>query len=64
MRIDQLEKDYRLAYIHNPKDFYPNSFQIEPAGRRVLVVGKVKKHLRKGFRRVAILKPKKLDRTS
>ena len=38
--------------------FYPNSFRVEKEGRKLLLVGRVKKHLRKGFRVVGVLKPK------
>jgi len=56
MRLDQIPKEYRLAVIHNPKQFYPNSFGIEGAGQRLLLVGRVKRHLKKGYRIVGILK--------
>jgi len=64
MRLDQLPKEYRLACIHNPRHFYPNSFEVEANGPRLLVVGRVKKHLRKGYRLVAVLKPKRVNTTS
>lgn len=57
MRLVQATQGHRPAYVHNPKDFYPNSFRVEVEGRRLILVGVVKRHLKKNFRIVAILKP-------
>lgn len=59
MRLDQIERDWNPRFIHNPKHFYPNSFEIEVTGPRVILVGRVKRHLRKGYRKVAVLKKRR-----
>lgn len=50
---------YRLATRHNPKHFYPNSFEVQRVGGRLMVVGRVKKHLNKNFQVVGFLKPER-----
>jgi hypothetical protein len=46
----------RVATIHNPKHFYPNSYYTENSDGRVYVMGRVKSHIGKGFKKVGILK--------
>lgn len=58
MRLDQILRDYRPGYIHNPDEFYPNSFRVETEGRRLVLVAVVKRHIKKRYRIVAVLKPK------
>lgn len=50
--------EYRLALRHNPDDFYPNTFGVEIEGPRLILVAVPKKHKRKRYRVVGILKPK------
>lgn len=59
MRLYQILGDYRLAQRHNPKHFYPNSFDIEILENRLVLVGVVKRHVGKRFRIVGILKPRR-----
>lgn len=58
MKLSQIQEDYRICTVHNPKQFYPNSFQVAKEGGRVILIGRVKRHIRKSFRIVAILKPR------
>lgn len=59
MRLDQVLKEYRLAPRHNPKHFYPNTFEVELVENRLVLVAVVKKHVGKRFRIVGILKPRR-----
>lgn len=59
MKLDEIKEKYRLGLVHNPNHFYPNSFEIEEDGIRLILTGRVKGHIKKGFRIVAILKPKR-----
>lgn len=63
MRYDQIAKKYHVAKIHDPEQFYPNSFAIEPDGHRLLLVAVVKRHVKKRFRIVGILKAPKTTHT-
>lgn len=58
MRLDEVQKYYRIAYRHNPKHFYPNSFQVESGERSLVLVAVVKRHVKKRFRIVGVLKPR------
>lgn len=57
MRYDQATRGYKVGLIHDPGQFYPKSFEIEEDGRRLLLVAVVKRHIKKRFRVVAVLKP-------
>lgn len=59
MRLYEVLRDYRLAPRHNTKHFYPNSFNVEIQDRRLVLVGIVKRHIKKRYRIVGILKPRK-----
>lgn len=59
MKLQEIERDYRVGFRHNPKHFYPNSFNVETEGRRLVLVAVVKRHLRKRIRIVGILKPRR-----
>jgi hypothetical protein len=56
--IEYEYKDYRVGLRHSPDDFYPNSFHVETEGRRLIIVAVAKKHIRKKFRIVGVLKPR------
>jgi hypothetical protein len=59
MRLDQLRKEYQdyvLALRHNPEHFYPSSFAVEQSDKHLVVVAVVKRHIRKNFRIVGVLK--------
>lgn len=58
MKIQEIESEYRVGYVHNPKQFYPNSFKVEKVGKRLCVVAIVKRHVGKRFRIVGVLKPR------
>jgi hypothetical protein len=49
---------YRVALRHNPDHFYPNTFEIETEGHRLVLVAVAKKHLKKRLRIVGVLKPR------
>lgn len=57
MKLQDACQGFRLCKRHNPKHFYPNSFRVESANGRTVLVGRPKKHLRKNYRIVGILKP-------
>jgi len=62
MKLEEILIRYpecRIAYRHNPKHFYQNSFQVEKIGGRRLIVARVKRRCNKRFRIVGILKVKK-----
>lgn len=59
MRLKDVEIEYRVGYRHNPKQFYGNSFRVENEGRRLVLVGVVKRHVGKRYRIVGILKPRR-----
>lgn len=59
MYVWQVLRDYRVAWRHNPRHFYPKSFRIEREGRRLVLTGTVKRRCGKGYRVVGILKPRK-----
>lgn len=63
MFLDQATRGYHVSYIHNPKHFQSNSFDISETERpgHIVLVGRVKRHVRKRFRIVAILKIKRYD---
>lgn len=56
MRLDEIPNEYRLATRHNPNHFMANSFEIVQSGGRLIVVGRVKRRVKKGFRVVGVLK--------
>lgn len=56
--IENRYEEYRVALRHNPDDFYPNTFDVETEGQRLVLVAVAKKHIRKRYRIVGILKPK------
>lgn len=56
MKFEEAVSGTRYGLRHNPKDFYPNSFNVETEGRRLVVVGIAKRHIRKRFRIVAVIK--------
>lgn len=58
MHLAEIQAKYRLAKRHNPDDFYPNTFRVETEGSRLVLVGVVKRHLKKRYRIVGILKPR------
>lgn len=57
MFLYQVERNYRIAWIHNPKHFYQNSFQIEEIDGRKTLVGTCRDKT-KNYHKVGILKPK------
>lgn len=60
MRLEKaIGPNHRPAYVHNPKHFYSNSFQVEKdlKGRKVVTGKSRNKH--KNFKIVCILKPDK-----
>ena len=59
MHLSEITRDYRVAFRHNPKHFYPGSFRIEAENRRLIVVAVVKRHVGKNYRVVGILKRKR-----
>lgn len=59
MQLNEILRNYRLAQRHNPKHFYPNTFEIEIKDSRLVLVAVVKRHVRKKFRIVGILKPRR-----
>lgn len=56
MHLTEILRHYEVGYRHNPKQFYPNSFEVECVQRRLVLVAQVKRHVRKNFRVVGILK--------
>ncbi len=58
MKLSEIEEEYKVGYRHNPRHFYSNSFQVEEAGRRLLLVAVVKRHVGKNYRIVGVLKPR------
>lgn len=56
MNFKEIERDYVVGLRHNPDEFYPNSFRVEAEGRRLVVVGVVKRHIKKHYRIVGIIK--------
>jgi hypothetical protein len=59
MRVKQIAEQYHISYRHNPKQFVRNSFQVETEGDRLVLVAVVKRHIKKRFRIVGILKPRR-----
>lgn len=58
MRLDQIEREYKIGFQHNPKHFYATSFRVEQEGKRLLLVAVVKKHIGKRLRVVGFLQRK------
>lgn len=56
MKLEDATDGYHVGYRHNPKQFYPNSFQVEYCDGKLVLVGRVKRHIGKKFRIVGILK--------
>jgi hypothetical protein len=56
MNLQELQRMYKIGFRHNPKHFYGNSFRVEPEENRLVVVGTVKRHVRKRFRIVGVVK--------
>ena len=58
MRLEQIQKQYRVGFRHNPDHFKSNSFEVEVHQSRLVLVAVVKKKIGKRFRIVGILKEK------
>jgi hypothetical protein len=58
MHLSEIEKNYDIGFRHNPSHFYPNSFQVEHQERRLVLVAVVKRHIKKRYRIVGVLKAK------
>lgn len=58
MRLDQVLKAYHVGYRHSPDHFYPGSFEVESDGKRLILVAVVKRHIKKRYRIVGVLRPK------
>lgn len=58
MKLNQVLAKYEASYRHNPDQFYPDSFNVETEGKQLVLVGVAKRHIRKRFRVVAILRPR------
>lgn len=56
--LREIQRHYDISYRHNPKHFYGNSFAVEHTEKRLLLVAVVKRHVRKRFRVVGVLRPK------
>ena len=56
MNLKELMHHYDIGFRHNPKQFYGNSFQVERHEKQLVVVGVAKKHLKKRFRIVGVVK--------
>lgn len=55
--INQLEKKYRITYLHNPKHFFLNYLWIENLGDgRKILCANPRPH-NKNYHRLALLKP-------
>lgn len=59
MKLREVLRDYRLAPRHNPKHFQSDSFQVEIMDSRLVLVAVVKRNVRKNYRIVGILKPRR-----
>lgn len=59
VRLQRILQDYDIGFRHNPKQFYPNSFRVEMEERRLVLVAKVKRHIKKRFRVVGIVKERR-----
>lgn len=58
MKLKDIQAKYKIGLRHNPDHFYPNTFEIETEGRRLILVAVAKKHIQKRLRIVGILKPR------
>lgn len=58
MKLGNVLKKYHAGFLHSPSHFISNSFEIEQDGPRLVLTGRVKRHERKHFRIVAILRAK------
>lgn len=56
MHLTEILRHYDVGFRHNPKQFYPNSFQVEQQQRRLVLVAVVKRHVGKNFRIVGIVR--------
>lgn len=62
--LNQVERDYKLSLIHNPREFHTGSFWIEleeyDGRQRKVLYGRTKRNHRNPgkVRKVAILKPR------
>jgi hypothetical protein len=62
MKLEQALQEYpeyRAAYRHSPKQFYPSRFQIKFEGGRYVIVGVPKQHIGKRYRIVGVLKKRR-----
>lgn len=55
-KLKDIEEEWELGYRHSPKHFYPNSFSLEGGPGRLYVVGITKRHIKKNYRIVAVVK--------
>ena len=62
MHLSEILRNYDVGFRHSPRHFYPNSFQVEQQERRLVLVAKVKRHMRKNYRIVGVLKVKRVRR--
>lgn len=56
MNLKELLHHYEVGFRHNPKQFYGNTFEVEPQENRLVVVAVAKKHIKKKFRIVGVVK--------
>lgn len=64
MNLKQIEKLYSISFIHNPKHFFGNSFEVQEIDGRKVLTGKARlsRNNNKNFKFVGILKPKEILR--